>query len=74
MDEAICALATAAAMASLKDFGDTFAYWNQRAGLLINLAIRNDKDLFVDEEVKPDYSMSRSAPNYWQDPFIRMQP
>ncbi len=76
MDEAICALATAAAMASLKDFGETFGYWNQRASLLINIAMRNDKGLFIDEAVVGDYDyqLSESAPNYWQDPFVRGNP
>lgn len=76
MDEAICALATAAAMASLKDFGETFVYWNQRAAMLINLAIRRDKGLFIDEAVMGDYDyeLSQSAPNYWEDPFVRNQP
>jgi hypothetical protein len=71
LDEALCALATAKALDSVDVDEKKIKRWGRRAGYHINLAIRNDKDSYTDEQVKSNYNLSESAPNYWQDPFVR---
>jgi len=74
LDQCIIHLATAHALASLKDMGGAFNYHTAQGEKLLAVAIKNDKQLFSDEEIKPDYSLSKSGPEYYADPFIRRQP
>jgi hypothetical protein len=71
LDEALCALATAKAFDSVDADEKKIRRWGRRAGYHINLAIRNDKDSYTDEQVKANYNISESGPDYWLDPFVR---
>jgi len=74
LDEAICGLATAKALKSIGADVKKVSIFMKDANFIIKEAIRRDKTLYADQDIRADYNFGRGSSDYWLDPFVRRSP